>query len=133
MNSSISQGVDLVEVDRIERLMQENPAEFAARCFREEEVAYCDGSGALRMQRYASRFAAKEAAMKALGTGWTNGVSFTDVEVFSAGVGAPQLRLHGRFAEVASELGLHSWSVSLSHTKQFAVAVVIALRSPPGC
>lgn len=126
----LGHGVDLTQVARIERMLQEHPERFVERVFTATERAYADAGGTRRAERYAARFAAKEAVMKALGTGWRTGVAWTDAEVVHAADGAPTLKVHGRLAEVAAERGIDTWAVSLSHTDDTAIASVIAGRRP---
>jgi holo-[acyl-carrier protein] synthase len=87
--------------------------------------AYADGGGKVRAARYAARFAAKEAVLKALGTGWTQGTSWNEIEVSRDPAGRPSITLTGRCAEIAAELGIESWHLSLSHSKANAIASVI--------
>ena len=122
----IGHGIDLVEVPRIARLLDEHGQRFVDRCFTGGERAYADSGRRLRIQRYAVRFACKEAVLKALGTGWRDGISWLDIEVTRAPAGQPQLRLSGRCAELADALLIRSWHVTLSHTAAHAVASVIA-------
>lgn len=119
-------GVDLVEVARIARLLAEHPERFLERVFTPGERDYCL-AGRRRDEHLAARFAAKEATLKALGTGWRSGIAWTDVEVSLLPSGAPVLRLQGRAAQVASEQGVSRWLVSLSHTPEYAMASVIGL------
>ncbi|MEC9372890.1 MAG: holo-ACP synthase [Planctomycetota bacterium] len=129
----ISHGVDLVEVARIQRMLGDHPERFAERCFTPSERAYCDEGDRRRAERYAARFAAKEAVMKALGTGWRDGMAWTDIEVRRQPSGAPVLFVTGRAAEIASGLGIRRRLISLSHTDGHAFASVIALgAAPPG-
>jgi holo-[acyl-carrier protein] synthase len=121
-------GVDLADVARIDRMLQEHPERFTERVFTALERGYADAGGTRRAERYAARFAAKEAAMKALGTGWRSGIAWTDVEVVHGADGAPTLRVHGRLAEIAAERGVDAWLISLSHTDDLAMASVIAGR-----
>jgi holo-[acyl-carrier protein] synthase len=123
-SSSITQirtGVDLVDVGRIVSLLDRYGARFAHRVFTDRELEACKG----RPERLAARFAAKEAVSKALGTG-IGQVAWREIEVVSDSSGRPELRLDGRAGELAAELGLHLWSVSLSHTQGQAVAFVVA-------
>ncbi|TVS01138.1 MAG: holo-[acyl-carrier-protein] synthase [Phycisphaerales bacterium] len=122
----LAHGVDLVEVSRIERMLAKTGDRFAERCFTESERAYCQSGGKLRAERYAARFAAKEAVMKALGTGWTGGVAWTDIEVTRDGTGRPAIALHNEAKALAERAGLREWVVSLSHTGTTAIASVIA-------
>lgn len=101
-------------------------ARFRARVFTAGEQATCEARGRTRAQSYAARFAAKEAAMKVLGTGWSDGVGWCDVEVVVDARGRPGLRLHGRAAELAHDLGMDRWLVSLTHTRTAATAWVLA-------
>lgn len=118
-------GIDLCEVERIERAMAEPHGErFRERVFTAGEIAYAE-SKANKLERYAARFAAKEAGMKALGTGWGDGVSWQDLEVVNHASGRPSLVLHGQAAEVAKSLGVRAISLSLTHTATQAMALVI--------
>ncbi len=121
----IGHGIDAVEVARIGRLLDERGERFGERCFTGAERAYADSSRR-RIEHYAARFAAKEAVMKALGTGWAQGVGWTDIEVTRDDAGRPGVRLHGVAAEIAGRLGITRWSISLTHTGTVAVASVIA-------
>ena len=98
---------------------------YKLRCiYTEHEIAYAQGK-ANRYERYAARFAAKEAGMKALGTGWRGGLTWRDLEVSNLASGRPTLRLHGKAAEIAERLGVRNISLSLTHTAGHAIAVVI--------
>jgi holo-[acyl-carrier protein] synthase len=119
----VGTGVDLERVDRIRAIIERHGRRFLERVFTAGEIAYAEGHKQ-PSESYAARFAAKEAAMKALGTGWDHGVRWVDVEIVRD-KGRPQLRFHGRAAEIAAELGCRSASVSLSHTKDNAIAQVI--------
>lgn len=121
----VGSGIDLCEVERIEKAMAAaHGARFRERVFTAGEIAYAE-SKANRAERYAARFAAKEAGMKALGTGWRNGLGWTDLEVVNLASGRPTLRLHGRAAEIAERLGARNVALSLTHTRQQAMALVI--------
>jgi holo-[acyl-carrier protein] synthase len=118
-------GVDLCEVDRIEKaLAAPHGDRLRERVFTTGEIAYAE-SKANKAERYAARFAAKEAGMKALGTGWRGGLGWRDLEVANLPSGRPTLRLHGRAAEIAQRLGVRNISLSLTHTAQQAMAIVI--------
>lgn len=127
----IAHGVDLVEIPRIEAMLAEHGARFTDRCFTEGERAYAEAGARARAERYAARFACKEAVLKALGTGWGPGISWRHVEVRRAPSGRPEVRLSGRCAELADELGIGCWHVSLSHTRRTAMASVIATDGCP--
>ena len=99
---------------------------FAERVFTETERAYCEARGAMvRAQHYAARFAAKEAALKALRTGWSDGLKWQEVEVIRSATGAPVLRFHGRALALFEQSGAHTAHLSLSHTVEHAIAQVI--------
>ncbi len=118
-------GVDLCEVDRIRKAMESGYGRrFRERVYTEREIAYAEGK-ANRWERYAARFAAKEAGMKALGTGWRGGLSWRDLEVVNLPSGRPTLRLHGKAAEIAARMGVARVSLSLTHTAEQAMALVI--------
>jgi len=121
----ISVGVDIVEIDRIARALERWGDRFLAHVYTEDEMAYCRG----RVPELAARFAAKEAISKALGTGLL-GVSWREMEVYPDGLGKPWVRLHGRAAARAELLGLTDFAISLSHSRDCAVASVVA--SGPG-
>ncbi|MGB0766650.1 MAG: holo-ACP synthase [Phycisphaeraceae bacterium] len=121
----LGHGIDLVDTPRIERLLGEHEARFLNRVFTAGERAYCDGGGKMRVQRYAARFAAKEAVLKVLGTGWSGGIAWTDVEVVREASGQPRVELHGEAAAIAERLGIDRLHVSLSHLAGHALASVI--------
>lgn len=118
-------GVDSTEVSRIRRAAERFGPRFLERIFTPAEAAHVE-SKVNRWERYAARFAAKEAAMKAIGTGLRRGVRWRDFEVISLPSGKPTLKLHGEAARIAAELGIKRLSLSLTHTAETAVAVVIA-------
>lgn len=101
---------------------------FAERVFTSAERVYCDGRGAVAAQHYAARFAAKEAVLKALQTGWRGGIGWQDVEIASRGSGAPYLLFHGQVQELFSGSGANAAHLSLSHTSEHAIAAVILER-----
>ncbi|HLJ46086.1 MAG TPA: holo-[acyl-carrier-protein] synthase [Bryobacteraceae bacterium] len=117
-------GTDLAEVDRIQASVERYGARFIERIYTATEIAYVE-SKANRFERYAARFAAKEAGMKAIGTGWRRGVRWQDFEVTNLRSGKPTLALHGVAAQVAERLGARSIALSLTHTAAMAMAVVI--------
>ena len=119
-------GIDLIEVERVARAAERHGDRFYERVYTPAELERCGG----RFSALAARFAAKEAAAKALGTG-IGDVRWTDFEVLHDERGRPELVLHGRAAELAAELALVHWSISLSHTREHAVAVVVAQGECP--
>lgn len=120
-------GVDIVEIARMERILQRSPA-FRTRNFSERERAYCDAHGR-PAAHYATHFAAKEAVLKALGTGFSRGIKVTDVEVVHETSGRPLVVLHGRAKEIAAESGIKEIPLSLSRSQDTAVANAVALTS----
>ena len=103
---------------------------FLNRYFTESELVAA-GDGVNLVEKLASRFAVKEAILKALGVGWGDGIAFTDVEVVTLSSGAPTVRLHRQLEELVKERGIVSWSISASHTSLVAVASVIAIGILP--
>lgn len=124
-------GIDLAEVDRIREAVEKHGRRFLERVFTPGEIAYVE-TKANRHERYAARFAAKEAGMKAIGTGWRRGVRWQDFEVRNQRSGRPELVLHGEAAEVARRLGVGRIHLSLTHTASMAQAFVILERGPDG-
>jgi len=124
----ISVGVDLAEVERIRRALEDRRIgnRFRARVFTDAEIQYCEKKRRGRYESYAGRFAAKEAVMKALGRGWGAKVRWLDIEVARARSGKPDLVLYGKTATLAAELGIHRWALSITHTAQHGLAYVIA-------
>ena len=120
----VGTGIDIAEVPRIAESIARFGNRFLERIFTESERRYCD-SKANRVERYAARFAAKEAAMKALGTGWSQGVRWRDLEVARQPGHRPTIRFHGKAAEFAGRLGAVNVALSLTHTAEIAMAQVI--------
>jgi holo-[acyl-carrier protein] synthase len=120
----VGTGVDLAEVSRIRASIERFGAKFVERIYTAAEIAYVERK-ANRFERYAARFAAKEAGMKAIGTGWRHGVTWRDFEVANLPSGRPTLRLHGVAARVAEKLGVRRVSLSLTHTAELGMAHVI--------
>lgn len=120
----VGTGVDLCEVDRIKNAIARHGRRFVERVFTEREIAYAERKKNL-YERYAARFAAKEAGMKALGTGWRGGVAWRDFEVTNLPSGRPTMSFHGRAAEYAARLGVQTVSLSMTHTQVQAMAMVI--------
>jgi holo-[acyl-carrier protein] synthase len=120
----VGTGIDIAEVPRIRHSIERFGDRFVQRIYTTGEIRYCD-SKANRVERYAARFAAKEAAMKALGTGWSHGVRWRDCEVVRLPGGRPAITFHGKAGEFAARLGVKNASLSLSHTSEQAIAQVI--------
>ena len=117
-------GIDVAEVKRIRAVIESQGERFLRRVFTLEEVAHCE-KFKNKYERYAGRFAAKEAAMKALGTGWSRGVRWVDVEVVRTRGGRPILELKGEARKVADRLGVKNIALSMTHTVEQAIAQVI--------
>jgi holo-[acyl-carrier protein] synthase len=117
-------GTDLVELDRVARIYFEYGERLLHRLFTESERAYF-AAWTDPVPRVAGRFAAKEAVMKALGTGWSNGVRWQDIEVIRLPSGKPEIRLHGRCRDLFTSLGAESIHCTITHSRSYAMAVVI--------
>jgi holo-[acyl-carrier protein] synthase len=117
-------GIDLAEVDRIRAAITRYGRRFIERIYTPAEIAYVERK-ANRFERYAGRFAAKEAGMKAIGTGWKRGVRWQDFEVSNLPSGRPTLKLHGEAARIATQLGVKLISLSITHTSELGMAHVI--------
>jgi holo-[acyl-carrier protein] synthase len=124
----LSVGVDLVEVERIQRALEDSRigTRFRDRVFTAREIQYCDKKRRGRYESYAGRFAAKEAVMKALGRGWGSKVCWLDIEVQRAHSGKPEIILHDKTARLAEQRGIRRWSLSITHTGQHGLAFVTA-------
>ena len=117
-------GIDLAEVDRIRAAIERYGSRFTGRIYTAAEIAYVERK-ASRYERYAARFAAKEAGMKAIGTGWKRGVRWQDFEVSNLPSGRPTLQFHGVAAQIADSLGVRNIALSLTHTAEQGLAIVI--------
>jgi holo-[acyl-carrier protein] synthase len=120
----VGTGIDIAEVPRIRQSIERFGDRFLQRVFTDGEIRYCD-SKANRFERYAARFAAKEAAMKALGTGWNHGIRWRDCEVVRMPGGRPTIAFHGKAAQFAAKLGMKNAALSITHTAEQAFAQVI--------
>jgi holo-[acyl-carrier protein] synthase len=120
----VGTGIDIAEVDRIANSIQRFGRRFLERVFTPDEILYCE-SKANKVERYAARFAAKEAAMKAIGTGWNYGVAWRDVEVRRAPRGRPTIEFHNKAGEFFRRIGAARAHLSITHTKDSAMAQVI--------
>ncbi|HZT71237.1 MAG TPA: holo-ACP synthase [Terriglobia bacterium] len=121
---TVGTGIDIAETERIAQALERHGDRFARKVFTPAEIAYCE-KFKNRAERYAARFAAKEAAFKALGTGWARGVRWLDVEIAHQDSGKPELLLSGRAREVAEQLGVTHAVMSISHANRYVVAQVI--------
>jgi holo-[acyl-carrier protein] synthase len=120
----VGTGVDLAEVPRIKASIERYGERFIRRIYTPAEIAYVERK-ANKFERYAARFAAKEAGMKAIGTGWRRGVTWQDFEVANLPGGKPTMRLHGVAAKFAEKLGVKNISLSITHTAELGMAHVI--------
>ena len=120
----VSIGIDIVEVYRIRETISRTPR-FAERVFTKRERDYCEAKGAASAQSYAARFAAKEAFLKALKTGWRGKITWHDIEICSDETGVPSLEIKGEAKNILENLGANKIHLSLSHTTEHAVAQVI--------
>jgi holo-[acyl-carrier protein] synthase len=120
----VGMGIDVAEVDRVKAAIERHGEPFLRRVYTQREREYCE-KFKNKYERYAGRFAAKEATMKALGTGWSRGVRWVDVEVVRLSGGRPTISLQGEAAKVASSLGVERVALSITHTAAQAFAQVI--------
>jgi len=121
-------GTDIVECQRIANMIEKHQQLFLQRVYTPAEIEYCSRNKAAT-QHYAGRWAAKEAALKAIGTGWAKGIQWTDIETLNQPGGRPVLQLHGAAKEIASQQQIGTLLVSISHSQDYAVAFVTALRA----
>ena len=120
-------GIDVVEVDRIKRELTKSDSAFSKKIFTEDEIGYCEKGSSLsvRAQRFAARFTAKESFFKAIGTGLRDGLNWKDVEIFRDEQGKPSLILRNRALELVNKAGIKNFHLSITHTSDYAAAVVI--------
>lgn len=124
----LGHGIDIVETARIRRMHQEHGQRFLDRCYTPAEQAYCARNTKRYFEHLAGRFAAKEAVLKVLGTGWRGGIAWTDIEILPEPSGQPKITLSGECLRIASGLGIAHWHVSISHIETHATASAIGLR-----
>lgn len=123
MNMIFGHGIDIIEISRIKKAIEKSER-FQTKIFSQNEIAYCE-SKANKYQSYAARFATKEAFFKAIGTGWANGIKWTDIEVLNNESGKPILCLHNKALIFINENNINNLHVSISHLKDIAIASVI--------
>lgn len=128
-NSIIGIGIDIVECERIGKMIEKHGDHFLQRVYTPQEIAYCVGRKAAD-QHYAGRWAAKEAVLKALGTGWAHGIQWVDVEVVNQQGGKPNIVLSGKAFEISQQLGIERLLISISHCKSYATAYATAIGTP---
>ena len=124
----VGHGIDIVETARIKQMVEEHGQRFLDRCFTPAEQAYCARSTKRYFEHLAGRFAAKEAVMKVLGTGWRGGIAWTDIDVVKELSGQPKVALAGECARIAAEQGIARWHLSISHIETHATASAIGER-----
>ncbi len=122
----IAHGIDLVDCPRIEQMIERHGQRFIDRVFTAAEQSYAD-SNKDRVEKLAGRFAAKEAILKLMGTGWRGKIAWTDIEVVNNAMGQPEVTLVGEVKKIADRLGITHISVSITHTANFAIASAVAL------
>jgi holo-[acyl-carrier protein] synthase len=119
-------GIDIIELDRISRALSDGDS-FKNKVFTQKERAYCEDRGKGSVQSYAARFCAKEAVVKALGTGISKGISFQDIEILNEENGKPIVVLHGEAKQIYEKLGSQAIDISLSHSRDYATAQAVIL------
>lgn len=122
----IAHGIDLVDFPRIEDMVNRHDKRFLDRVFTAAEQAYAEANKN-SVEKLAGRFAAKEAVLKLLGTGWRGKIAWTDIEVVNTATGQPEVKLSGEVKKIADNLGLTQISVSITHTANFAIASAVAI------
>ena len=122
----VAHGIDLVDFPRIEEMAKRHGERFLNRVFTATEQAYAEANKN-GLEKLAGRFAAKEAILKLMGTGWRGKIAWTDIEIVNNPAGRPEVTLHGEVEKLAEELGIEHISVSITHTANFAIASAVAL------
>ena len=124
----LGHGIDIVETKRIAELIDNHGDRFLERCFTDAEREYCFRNKKRHIEHLAGRFAAKEAVLKVLGTGWRGGIAWTDIEILPEPSGQPKIKLTGECSRIAKQLGISRWHVSISHIETHATASAIGMR-----
>jgi holo-[acyl-carrier protein] synthase len=127
--SIVGHGIDIIETARIKQSVEEHGDRFLGRVYTAGEREYCERSRKRYYEHLAGRFAAKEAVLKVLGTGWRGGIAWTDIDIVSHSSGQPRVVLSGECERIARQLGIGAWHVSISHIETHATASAIGLRS----
>jgi holo-[acyl-carrier protein] synthase len=122
----ISIGTDIIECVRIAQMIEKHGEVFLQRVFTQKEILYCSSRKAAT-QHYAGRWAAKEAVLKVLGTGWAKGIQWTDVEIINEVSGAPKIVVAGKAAEIAKQLGIREIMITISHCRAYATAFAVGM------
>ena len=127
----VAHGIDLVDCPRIEEMLKRHGDRFVQRIFTEAEQAYAE-TNKNKIEKLAGRFAAKEAVLKLMGTGWRGKIAWTDIEVINNSSGQPEVILSGEVEKIAAKLGIKHISISITHTANFAIASAVALTQSNG-
>jgi holo-[acyl-carrier protein] synthase len=122
----VAHGIDLVDCPRIEQMIERHGDRFVGRVFTDAEQAYAEANKN-GIEKLAGRFAAKEAVLKLIGTGWRGKIAWTDIEIINNAAGQPEVTIVGEVKRIAEELGIEHISVSITHTANFAIASAVAL------
>jgi len=122
----VAHGIDLVDFPRIGQMVNQHGERFLSRVFTEAEQSYAD-SNKNGIEKLAGRFAAKEAVLKLMGTGWRGKIAWTDIEIINNPTGQPEVTLTGEVAKIAAKLGINHISISITHTANFAIASAVAI------
>jgi len=122
----VAHGIDLVDCPRIEAMIERHGERFVRRVFTAAERAYAEANKN-EIEKLAGRFAAKEAVLKLMGTGWRGKIAWTDIEIRNSSTGQPEVGLNGEVKKIADKLGIKHISVSITHTANFAIASAVAL------
>jgi holo-[acyl-carrier protein] synthase len=122
----VAHGIDLVDCPRIEEMVARHGERFVQRIFTAAEQAYAE-SNKNKIEKLAGRFAAKEAILKLMGTGWRGKIAWTDIEIINNSSGQPEVTLDGEVEKIADKLGIKHISISITHTANFAIASAVAL------
>jgi holo-[acyl-carrier protein] synthase len=128
----VAHGIDLVDRPRIEEMLKRHGGRFLNRVFTAKEQAYAEANKD-RIEKLAGRFAAKEAVLKLMGTGWRGKIAWTDIEVVNNAAGQPEVTLAGEVEKLADKLGVKNISISITHTANFAIASAVALAESDEC
>ena len=128
----IAHGIDLVDCPRIEQMIERHGERFLMRVFTAAEQAYAEANRNA-VEKLAGRFAAKEAILKLMGTGWRGKIAWTDIEIINNAAGRPEVTLAGEVKEIAGRLGITHISISITHTANFAIASAVALAQKEQC
>jgi len=124
----VGHGIDIVQTKRVRRLHQQHGQHFLDRVFTPLEQQYCSANPKRYFEHLAGRFAAKEAVLKVLATGWRGGIAWTDIEIVKDASGQPKVALSGECSRIAAELGITRWHISLSHIPTHATASAIGMK-----